>query len=116
MGGLLSVLATTVFSSAAGGVNRIVHSIVAILIGAILILVGLGFGTAAGYEALADAYGTLVAKLVVGGVFLLVGVLVLLVNAWRRERERRLASRTGSMAAATAFLMGFTSGLGRRRR
>jgi len=116
MGGLLSALMATAAASSAGIVGRLGRSILSFLIGAVLILVGLGFGTAAGYEALADAYGTLVAKLVVGGIFLLLGVLVLLVNAWRRERERRLASTGGAMTAATAFLMGFTSGLGRGRR
>lgn len=118
MGGLLQVLAVAALGGVANNVGRIGRSIVSGLVAAAFFAAAAAFVVAAGYEALAREYGTLPAKLIVAAVFLVLGLTVLAVSAARRARARRRAALSvgGPATAASAFMMGFVSGLSRRRR
>ncbi|MFI5408950.1 hypothetical protein [Kaistia sp. UC242_56] len=82
-------------------------------IAGVFITVGVCFGVAAGYQALAYSYGSLVAKLVVGGAFLVVGLIILLVANWRKGRRQQ--QEVGTTSVALAFAMGLLGGLARKR-
>ena len=62
------------------------------LLGAILILVGLGFGVAALYEWLRSLYGTLPALGILGGAWAMLGLVFLILAFYRPKRRRRAAA------------------------
>ncbi|MBB5753297.1 hypothetical protein [Prosthecomicrobium pneumaticum] len=115
IGALFQAVAAAAIGNAVQGAGRAARSLAAMLLAGLLIAIGLGFVTAAGYELIARTYGPLGAKLIFAALFLFIGLAVLVIAAWRRERARRLAASRGAVTAATAFMMGLTSGLGRRR-
>jgi hypothetical protein len=70
-------------------VREVVVTIVFALLGAILILLALGFGIAALYEVLKIHYGTLPALGIVGGVGAVLGILFLALAFWRPSARRK---------------------------
>lgn len=84
-------------------------------VGALFALVGIGFLTAAGYIALARALGTLDALLIVGGVFVGLGLVVIAI-AGRRPRHR-VPPTPQPTELASAFIQGMSQGarVARRR-
>jgi len=62
------------------------------LLGAILILVGLGFGIAALYEWLRSLYGTLPALGILGGAWAMLGLVFLILAFYRPKRRKRAAA------------------------
>ena len=62
------------------------------LLGAILILVGLGFGIAALYEWLRSLYGTLPALGILGGAWAMLGLVFLILAFYRPKGRKRAAA------------------------
>jgi len=110
---LVSIATAAATQATARTARRLVWSAAAVL----CLVIGFAFAAGAGYEALADAYGTLMAKLLIAGTFLIVGLGIFAVMAIQKARKRRLAAQSGpTTAMAAAFAMGLMSGLGRRRK
>lgn len=90
-------------------------------VGLIMLIVGLGFLTLAGWLALSAATDPLMAALIIGAAYTGVGLLVLLVASMRRYRvpsrgstaAAAHASPNGDMlpAAIQAFIVGLTAGI-----
>ncbi|SHI61689.1 hypothetical protein SAMN04488012_10281 [Palleronia salina] len=75
-------------------------------LGGLFALVGVGFFASAGMIYLIDLYGGLIASLIVGGVFFVIGLLILAYSkipprAIPREQARQMADPTKSTEAAT---------------
>lgn len=116
MSGILQALASIATAAATEATARTLRRIVWLAVAGLFILIGIAFGAAAGYEALAIAYGTLMAKLIIAGAFLLVGLGIWVVVAIRSNQRRRQTATSGnSTTAAVAFAIGLMSGLGRKR-
>jgi hypothetical protein len=81
---LLQAVAALGTAIAAAAIRRAVVSAMTLVLAAILLLASLGFFTLAGYRALAQAIGAVQAPLVIGGVYLVAGLVALLVIRWRR--------------------------------
>jgi hypothetical protein len=72
----------------AGGIaTRYTVAVVILVVGALLILVALGFGVGALFDFLEARYGTNIAFAAVGGFFLVVGIAALLVGLWLLKRR-----------------------------
>lgn len=117
MSGILEAIANIATAAATEATARTAKRLVLGAAAVLCLLLGVVFAAAAGYEALALAYGTLMAKLIIAGVFLLVGLVIFAVMAIRKSQKQRKAAETGpTTALAVAFAMGLLSGLGRRRK
>lgn len=94
--------------------RRIFGEAVATVVAALLFLVALGFGGAAIFIALADAYGAIAACGIMAGVFALLGVAVMVASGvWRSRQKRRealaLADASTLATLLAAFLAGYRS-------
>ena len=109
---LASIATAAATEAAARNARRIVWGGAAVL----CLLVGFVFAASAGYEALVVAVGSLAAKLMLAGVFLIVGLIILVVLQIRKSQRRQQAKESGpTTALAVAFAMGLLSGFGRRK-
>jgi hypothetical protein len=81
---LLQAVATLGATIAANAIRRAATAAVALLVAAVLLLVSLGFFTLAGYRALAQTLGEVQGSLIVGGAYLVAGLVALLVVQSRR--------------------------------
>lgn len=87
------------------------------LAGAVLIVVALGFFTSAGWYALSLAYGPVIAGCILGGVFLLLGLILLLVAREPHVPPQVRYQEEAPMArVVSAFLGGMAAGSRTRRR
>lgn len=98
------------------------------VIGGILVLVGLGFLTSAGWISLEDAYSSLFAALVIAGVYLGLGLILFGIAASSGDvasnaaaeaplRDPATPPRTGSMSPlAEAFVIGLNAAYAARGR
>jgi len=113
MSGLFQALTSVAAAAATQTTVRTLKRVGLLAIAGLFITVGVCFGVAAGYQVLAYSYGSLVAKLVVGGAFLVVGLIILLVANWRKGRRQQ--QEVGTTSVALAFAMGLLGGLARKR-
>jgi undecaprenyl pyrophosphate phosphatase UppP len=113
MSGLFQALTSVAAAAATQTTVRTLKRVGLLAVAGVFIIVGVCFGVAAGYQALTMSYGSLVAKLVVGGAFLVVGLIVLLVANWRNNRQQ--TQEVGTTSVALAFAMGLLGGLSRKR-
>jgi uncharacterized protein (TIGR03382 family) len=117
MSGIFEAIASIATAAATEATARTAKRLVLGAAAVLCLLLGVGFAAAAGYEALAIGYGTLTAKLIVAGGFLLVGLIIFAVMAIQKSQRKRQAAESGpTTAMAVAFAMGLLSGLGRRRK
>lgn len=80
------------------------------LAGMLCMAVGAAFLTVAGWVALSAAYDTIVAALVIGGIYLVAGVLLAFLPQRRVVRTRRAMGATDFAALTEAFLAGRSAG------
>jgi undecaprenyl pyrophosphate phosphatase UppP len=113
MSGLFQALTSVAAAAATQSTARTLKRVGLLALAGVFIIVGFCFGVAAGYQAITLSYGSLVAKLVVGGAFLVVGLVVLLIANWRNNR--RQVQEVGTTSVALAFAMGLLGGLSRKR-
>lgn len=113
MSGLFQALTSVAAAAATQTTVRTLKRVGLQAVAGVFIIVGVCFGVAAGYQALALEYGSLVAKLVVGGAFLVIGLIILLVANWRNGRRQQ--QEVGTTSVALAFAMGLLGGLSRKR-
>ena len=113
MSGLFQALTSVAAAAATQATVRTIKRVGLLSAAGVFIIVGVCFGVAAGYQALALEYGSLVAKLVVGGAFLVIGLIILLIANWRTRHPPR--QEIGSSSVALAFAMGLLGGLSRKR-
>lgn len=105
---LASLLAAVASGEALASVRRLKLAVILYSIVAFLALIGVAFLLLAGYLYLASRYGAINAAAGLGGGFLLVGLLILLVykiTAGTRSRReaRRRKSEISTVVAATAL-------------
>lgn len=113
MSGLFQALTSVAAAAATQTTVRTLKRVGLQAVAGVFVIVGVCFGVAAGYQALALEYGSLVAKLVVGGAFLVIGLIILLVANWRNGRRQQ--QEVGTTSVALAFAMGLLGGLSRKR-
>ena len=115
MSAILQALAGIATAAATEATARSVRRFALGAVAALSLLIGIAFAAAAGYEALAIAYGTLAAKLIIAGSFVLVGLAIIVFMSVQKARRKREAAQSGQTTTmAVAFAMGLLSGLGRR--
>jgi hypothetical protein len=128
----LSALGAAAADQAGRAMQRIASKALLWLVGGALMLVALGFMTAALYTVIADRLGPVPAQLILAGIFAFVGIVIVLIAALSGRRppppdgvaaldptgELGLGKgRPAGLAAVTAaFAFGFARGLLRRRR
>lgn len=115
MSGVLGALASVATAVAAQATARALKRVAWTALAAVLILIGVAFAAAAGYDALAVAFGPRTAQLIFAGVFALAGLVILVVLNYGGRSRRRSSDSAETTTAAVAFAMGVLSGLGRRR-
>jgi hypothetical protein len=116
MSGIFAALTSIATAAATEATARTARKLVWAAVASICLLIGVAFAAAAGYEALAIAYGPLMAKLFIAGAFLIAGLAIFAVMALRKSQQRRQAATSGTTTTvAVAFAMGLLSGLGRRK-
>jgi len=113
MSGLFQALTSVAAAAATQTTVRTLKRVAWLALAGVFIIVGVCFGVAAGYQAITLSYGSLIAKLVVGGAFLVVGLILLLVANWRNGRRQQ--QEVGTTSVALAFAMGLLGGLSRKR-
>lgn len=97
-------------------------------VGAVFLIVGVGFLTSAGWILLEEAYSSLAASLIIAGIYLGVGLILLAVASNAKEsrayaaemaplRDPATAPRPGAMSPlAEAFIIGLNAAYAARRR
>lgn len=115
MSGLLEALTSIATAAATQATAKVVQRLALGAVAVLCLLLGIGFAFAAGYDALAIAFDPLTAKLIIAGVFILIGLAILLVMSIQKARQRRKSAEGGQTTAmAVAFAMGLLSGIGHR--
>ena len=84
-------------------VRETVMTVVFALLGAILILLALGFGIAALYEGLKSLYGTLPALGILGGAWAVLGAVFLILAFYRPKGRRRTVKAVNLQEPAAAI-------------
>lgn len=97
--GLVALVERTASRTVAQAVRSLVMAVVAV----VALVVGLGFLTVAGFLAIAQAKGTIIACLAVGVIYLVVAavILLLLTRPAGRARTARPAMMAGAVPPAT---------------
>jgi len=94
------MLATLIASMASGeimdSIRRAKSAVVAYLMAAIAILVGVGFLIAAAFSWIADTYGTVYTALGFGGVFILLAIIIIVAHRMGERSQKRLAMQRRS--------------------
>jgi len=93
-----------------------VKRMVGVAAGGMILVVGLVFAVAAGYDELWLHYGPVIAKLIMAAIFIVLGGIVIVIVNIQAERRRREAARSNTSAIGTAFALGLMGGLGRRKK
>lgn len=88
-----------------------------LLLAVLCTLIALGFLTAGGWTLLAERQGPALASIIIGGIYLTVGLLVLVFMPREREREVVVGPDkvTVGLALGSSFIQGFTAGQRVRR-
>jgi len=116
MNSLLGALTSVAAAAAARSTMAIVTRMVWSGIGLLLVMLGVAFGIAAGYEALWIHYGTLASELIMAAIFILLGIIAFVIGGIQAAQRRRQNSAGNAAAVAAAFAMGMSRGMGGKKR
>ncbi len=128
----LSAIGNAAARQAEKSLGRMARLVALYVVGGLMLLVALGFLTAALYTAIAGQLGVIPAQLIVAGIFLVLGLVLIVVAAMRERPEAEprqglaamemqeefgIKGRPAGLATvAASFAFGLARGLTRRRR